>query len=300
MQCSHSAVYRLPSSWFVVSECVEEGGLLVDLLCSTRALLSWEQWAVVCSLVWGGNYEGGEDKTSQDGGGGNNQVRVGKTGKDEVLIQAGGRSGFSLWRKGKGKPVESLPPPEVFWKENGHRLSLSCTHNGNVKKLPSSGQVRWKAEYVCSKSSFGDWQKSRVLPVRSYFNVQGHLHIEKVLVLSQVACHLLLGVTDILLQLTYPHLWVQETQPVIRKYHSKGRRIQEDENLYICLTDTLSEVRFKVCGRPRPFLLCVAATCSPADFHLCFELFFVPLSTTVWAEHCPAERCCCTESIYIM
>lgn len=47
-------------------------------------------------------------------GGGNNQVRVGKTGKDGVLIQAGGCSGFSLGRKGKGKPVESLPPPEVF------------------------------------------------------------------------------------------------------------------------------------------------------------------------------------------
>lgn len=50
----------------------------------------------------------------------------------------------------------------------------------------------------------GDQQT--ISPVRRYLNVKGHLHIEKVLVLSQVARHLLLGISDIPLQLTYPHL----------------------------------------------------------------------------------------------
>lgn len=43
-------------------------------------------------------------------------------------------------------------------------------------------------------------------PVRSYLNVEGHFHIEKVLVIPQVARHLMLGVRDVPLQLTYPHL----------------------------------------------------------------------------------------------
>lgn len=51
----------------------------------------------------------------------------------------------------------------------------------------------------------GDRQ-TKISPVRSDFNVKGHLHIEKVLVLSQVARHLLLGVGDVLLQLAYPYL----------------------------------------------------------------------------------------------
>lgn len=37
-----------------VGACVEEGGLLGDLLCSTRAHVSWDQWALMwgVSVVW--------------------------------------------------------------------------------------------------------------------------------------------------------------------------------------------------------------------------------------------------------
>lgn len=52
-------------------------------------------------------------------------------------------------------------------------------------------------------------RQTKISPVRSDFNVKGHLHIEKVLVLSQVTRHLLLSVGDVLLQLTYPYLWME-------------------------------------------------------------------------------------------
>lgn len=48
--------------------------------------------------------------------------------------------------------------------------------------------------------------KSQISPISSDFDIKSHLHVEKVLVLSQVARHLLLSLMDILLQLTYPCL----------------------------------------------------------------------------------------------
>lgn len=51
-----------------------------------------------------------------------------------------------------------------------------------------------------------DPRERRILPIRGDLNIERHLDVEKVLVLSQVARHLLLRLVDILLQLTYPRL----------------------------------------------------------------------------------------------
>ena len=52
----------------------------------------------------------------------------------------------------------------------------------------------------------------KLLPIRSYLNVQGHLDIEEVLILSQIASHLLLCVIDIPLQIIHPHLDVNQNR----------------------------------------------------------------------------------------